>query len=91
LKGLAVHRINFGCYGVAINPLDGSLWCSGIGVRDQTLMRLERGPNPPQTCKAEVYVPPPDKMPLPGSGGVAIGTDGRTRRHRAAGPTRSSS
>ena len=70
------HRINFGCYGVAINPLDGSLWCSGIGVRDKTLMRLERGPNPPQTCKAEVYVPPPDKMPLPGSGGVAIGTDG---------------
>src|SRR5437762_1975399 len=62
------HRINFGCYGVAINPLDGSLWCSGIGVRDKTLMRLERGPNPPQTCKAEVYEPPPDKMPLPGSG-----------------------
>jgi hypothetical protein len=70
------HRINFGCYGIAINPLDGSLWCSGIGVRDKTLMRLERGSNPPQTCKAEVYVPPPDKMPLPGSGGVAIGTDG---------------
>ncbi|PYQ93849.1 MAG: hypothetical protein DMF96_28215 [Acidobacteria bacterium] len=70
------HRINFGCYGVAIDPLDGSLWCSGIGVRDKTLMRLDRGSNPPQTCKAEVYVPPPDKMPLPGSGGVAIGTNG---------------
>ena len=28
--------------------------------------------NPPQTCKGEVYVPPPDKMPLPGSGGVDI-------------------
>jgi len=66
------HRINFGCYGVAIDPIDGSLWCSGIGVRDKTLMRLERGSNPPQTCKAEVFVPPPDKMPLPGSGGVAI-------------------
>src|SRR5437773_181794 len=70
------HRINFGCYSDAINPKDGSLWCSGIGERDTTLVRLERGLNPPQTCKAEVYVPPPDKMPLPGSGGVAIGTDG---------------
>jgi hypothetical protein len=70
------HRINFGCYADAINPLDGSLWCSGIGTRDTTLVRLERGANPPQTCKAEVFVPPPDKMPLPGSGGVAIGTDG---------------
>src|SRR5437667_3084502 len=70
------HRINFGCYSDAINPIDGSLWCSGIGERDTTLVRLERGLNPPQTCKAEVYVPPPDKMPLPGSGGVAIGTDG---------------
>jgi carboxypeptidase family protein len=70
------HRINFGCYGVAINPIDGSLWCSGIGVRDKTLMRLERGANPPQSCKAEVYVPPPDKMPLPGSGGVAIDSNG---------------
>ena len=70
------HRIKFGCYSDAINPIDGSLWCSGIGERDTTLVRLERGLNPPQTCKAEVYVPPPDKMPLPGSGGVAIGTDG---------------
>jgi hypothetical protein len=70
------HRINFGCYSDAINPIDGSLWCSGIGERDTTLVRLERGLNPPQTCKAEVYVPPPDKMPLPGSGGVAIGSDG---------------
>jgi hypothetical protein len=70
------HRINFGCYADAINPIDGSIWCSGIGARDTTLVRLERGANPPQTCKAEVYVPPPDKMPLPGSGGVAIGTDG---------------
>ena len=70
------HRINFGCYAIAINPIDGSLWCSGIGARDTTLVRLERGANPPQTCKAEVYVPPPDKMPLPGSGGVAIDADG---------------
>jgi len=70
------HRINFGCYSDAINPKDGSIWCSGIGERDTSLVRLERGLNPPQTCKAEVYVPPPDKMRIPGSGGVAIGSDG---------------
>jgi len=70
------HRIEFGCYGDAINPIDGSVWCSGIGVRDTKLVRFELGPNPPQTCKAEVYVPPPDKMPLPGSGGVAIDSHG---------------
>ena len=70
------HRIEFGCYGDAINPIDGSLWCSGIGVRDTKLVRIALGANPPQTCKAEVYVPPPDKMPLPGSGGVAIDSNG---------------
>lgn len=40
------------------------------------LVRIERGPNPPQSSKAEVYVPPADKMPLPGSGSVAIDSNG---------------
>ena len=40
------------------------------------LVRIERGPNPPQSSKAEVYVPPVDKMPLPGSGSVAIDSNG---------------
>jgi len=70
------HRIHFGCYSDAISPVDGSLWCSGIGARDTTLVRLERGPKPPQTCKGEVYVPPAEKMPLPGSGGVAFDSNG---------------
>ena len=70
------HRIQFGCYGDAISPVDGSLWCSGIGARDKTLVRIERGASPPQSCKAEVYVPPPAKMPLDGSGGVAMDSNG---------------
>jgi hypothetical protein len=70
------HRINFGCYGIAINPIDHSLWCSGIGVKDTKLVRIERGTNPPETSKAEVYEPPADKMALPGSGGVAIDSNG---------------
>ncbi len=68
--------------GDAIHPIVGSLWCSGIGARDTKLVRIELGANPPQTCKAEVYVPPPDKMPLPGFGGAwrstATGWSGRT-------------
>jgi hypothetical protein len=39
------------------------------GVKDTKLVRIERGPNPAQSGKGEVYVPPADKMPLPGSGG----------------------
>ena len=59
------HRIEFGCYGIAISPIDDSLWCSGIGVKDTKLVRIERGANPPQTSKAEVYVPPPTKCRCP--------------------------
>jgi len=70
------HRIEFGCYSIGISPTDGSIWCSGIGHDDTTLVRLERGANPPQTCKAEVYEPPPSKIPLPYSGGVAIDSNG---------------
>ena len=70
------HRIEFGCYAIGISPTDGSIWCSGIGHDDTTLVRLERGANPPLTCRAEVYEPPPSKIPLPYSGGVAIDSNG---------------
>ena len=59
------HRIEFGCYAIALSPTDGSIWCSGIGHKDTTLVRLERGANPPQSCKAEVYIPPPSKALAP--------------------------
>ena len=68
------HRIGFGCYAVGINEKDGSLWCSGIGRGDRRLMRLEKGSNPPETCKAEMYEPPsPETF---GSGGVEVTSDG---------------
>jgi hypothetical protein len=69
------HRINFGCYSIATGP-DGSAWCAGIGRTNKAIVRIERGPNPPQTCKAEVYEPPADKMPFPGSGGLAVDSNG---------------
>src|SRR5439155_23957767 len=64
------HRIEFGCYAIALSETDGSIWCSGIAHEDKTLVRLERGLNPPQTCKAEVYTPPKRMAPVTYSGGV---------------------
>ena len=70
------HRINFGCYAVAVSHADGSIWCSGIGRGDRRLVRIEKGDNPPESCQAEFYEPPPDRMPdVIGSGGVEV--DGR--------------
>ena len=70
------HRIAFGCYSVAVSHGDGSLWCSGIGRGDRRLVRIEKGDSPPETCNAEFYEPPPDRMPdVIGSGGVEV--DGR--------------
>ena len=71
------HRISFGCYSVAVSPTDGSLWCSGVGERDKRLMRLDKGSNPPETCKAEFYEPPPSGNPaIIGSGGVEVDHNG---------------
>ena len=71
------RRITFGCYAVTVNPKDGSLWCSGIGRGDKRLMRLERGNNPPQTCRAEFYEPPlTQEIPVYGSGGVDADSNG---------------
>ncbi len=72
------HRVSFGCYSVAVSHADGSLWCSGIGRGAKRLVRIEKGSNPPQTCSAEFYEPPPDRMPdVVGSGGVEVDGNGR--------------
>ncbi|MBM3770906.1 MAG: carboxypeptidase regulatory-like domain-containing protein [Acidimicrobiia bacterium] len=73
------HRIQFGCYSVAVNPKDGTMWCSDNGVQYKRLVRIEKGPNPPETCKAEYYEPPPglhQGLAPSGSGGLVIGHDG---------------
>jgi hypothetical protein len=73
------HRVNFGCYSVAVNEKDGSIWCSGIGSRDKRLTRIVKGSNPPETCRAEIYEPPPAPVaglaPV-GTGGVQVAADG---------------
>ncbi len=44
-------------YGLAVNPVDGSAWYSAVGVPGK-LVRVDRGSNPPGTCRTEVYEPP---------------------------------
>ena len=67
------HRITFGCYSVASSP-DGNAWCAGLSGPGQ-IVRLERGPNPPETCKAEVYTPPAG-FQVQGEGGISVDSEG---------------
>jgi hypothetical protein len=71
------RRVTFGCYSVSVNEKDGAAWCAGVGPRDNKLIRIERGPNPPQTCKAEAFEPPPGHTPeVFRSGGVSVDSKG---------------
>ena len=55
-------RINAGFYAVMPNPVDGSVWGSQFGYPG-SIVRLDPGPNPPETALAEIY-----NVPLPGFG-----------------------
>jgi hypothetical protein len=55
-------RVPFGIYGISWSPLDGSIWGSSLR-HPGYIIRLELGPNPPDTALAEVY-----KVPMPGYG-----------------------
>ena len=55
-------RTGLGFYGIAYSPADGSIWGSNIGHPGYVL-RLQPGPNPPETALVEVY-----KVPSPGYG-----------------------
>ena len=67
-------------YGIIPHP-DGSVWITRRFPVPGQLIRLERGDNPPETCRAEVYEPPydPDGDPdLWGYGprGIDVDRDG---------------
>ena len=70
------RRIALSCYSIAVSPADGSLWCSGIGANDNQLVRIERGPSPPQSCTAEIYRPPASMNPAFKTGGTSIDEHG---------------
>src|SRR5712692_3993514 len=50
-------RLGLGFYGIAYSPADGSIWGSNIGHPGYVL-RLQPGPNPPETALTEVYKVP---------------------------------
>ncbi len=52
-------------YGIIPHP-DGSVWITRRFPVPGQLIRIERGDNPPETCKAEVYEPPYDPDGDPG-------------------------
>ncbi len=56
-------RIRAGFYAVMPNPKDGSIWGSQAFGYPGSIVRLDPGPNPPETALAEIY-----NVPLPGFG-----------------------
>ena len=72
------HRIRVSCYSPAVNPADGTVWCSGNGPTDNRLVRIDLGDNPPESCMAEVFEPPPSvtNPSAYGSGGLHFTSDG---------------
>jgi hypothetical protein len=64
--------VNYGMYSVIPSPVDDTVW--GVAERyPGTLIRLQRGDNPPASCKAQIF-----RVPQPGFGprGVDIDTNG---------------
>ena len=45
-------------YGIIASPTDHAVWISRTGPFPGSIVRLERGDNPPETCIAEMYQPP---------------------------------
>jgi hypothetical protein len=45
-------------YGIAVNPVDGSVWVGITKPLPGKLLRFVPGANPPSTCMTEVYEPP---------------------------------
>src|SRR5262249_17831383 len=54
-------RINVGFYAVMPSPVDGSIWGTvNVFAGQAAIVRLDPGPNPPETALAEIYnVPKP--------------------------------
>ena len=64
---------NPGAYGVAYNPVDGSVWYSNIMTMPGRMIPMTRGANPPSTCTTEVYVVPYDPKGNGPGGSLAQG------------------
>jgi hypothetical protein len=69
-------------YGIIVSPVDGAVWIARAPGFPGALVRLEKGDDPPHTCKAEIYRPPYQNPDVPredwgyGPRGIDITTDG---------------
>ena len=77
------HRVDLGCYQIAVdhNDPNGVAWCGDAdgGWTERTtrgrLTRLVRGPDPPQSCRAEVFTPP-EGLDISGGPHAAVDSEG---------------
>jgi hypothetical protein len=73
-------RIRSFLYGMNVSPADGSAWFNKVQpVAPSGIVRLDRGINPPETCRTEYYEPPrrPDGTYLAFNGrGSDVDSDG---------------
>ena len=67
-------RVRTGFYGVAANPVDGTIWGSSLGFPG-LILRVDPGPNPPGTALTEVYEVPLDNPAAPVQGYSPRGMD----------------
>ena len=67
-------RISANFYGIAVSPVDGSVWGSVLGYPGE-VVRVNPGPNPPETALAEVYELPVDDPKAPVHGFSPRGMD----------------
>ena len=71
------HRVEFGCYAIAYSAKDHGIWCSSNVSNQFKLTFIAKGANPPESCHAEMYTPPPgQRPPMMGTGGVTVDSDG---------------
>jgi len=67
-------RVRSGYYGVAVSPVDGTIWGSSLGFPG-AILRLDPGPDPAATALIEVYMPPWNNPDAPVQGYSPRGMD----------------
>jgi hypothetical protein len=63
-------RVEIGAYGLIVNPADGSVWGAQESYPGK-IVRLSLGNNPPETCIAEVFEVPSERMGVDPASGQA--------------------
>ena len=76
-------RVAAAFYGIAVSPVDGSVWGSSQGF-PSSIVRLNPGPNPSETALAEFYEVPLTPAPTASVGWTSTATAWSGLRCRAA-------